>query len=150
MAPRNKPADTVEPLTGEVVEQAAQLPAIVMQGNTFVLPGGKVLKIKKKITRPLLRHPDNATHIIRFDGKIYTGKEIKGGGANPITKPAQLATVTNLLDGHEYDYIVNAVFEGILNEQFPKDGYVGHSFAVFKAPKAEGKRYNTFAVTEVE
>ena len=139
--------ESVDPETGEVTEKAKpNLPARVRaEDGTITLPGGRVIKIKRTLTRLLLRMGDNQSVAVKFTDKIYTGKEIKGSKM----APAEMATVENLSDGHEYDFIVNTVLKGILEEKCPNHGYVGKSFLIHRGEKAPGKRYVTFEVAEV-
>ena len=151
MAPKKQAKKATEtphdPETGEVNDLPAEtLPAVTRQDGNIILPGGQILKTKKVITRTLLRHGEGLTVAVKFKGAIHTGKEIKGS----TMAAAEIAVVEELASGHEMDYIVNTVLKGILDENFPKDAYVGKSFAIYKAVKAKGKRYNTFEVVEVE
>jgi hypothetical protein len=149
MANRKKHTETVDAETGEITEHPAPaVPAVVKTNGGFVLPGGKEFTVIRKVTRTLLKHRDGETVFVTVVEPIHVGKEIKGAKM----AAADLMTVIDLTTGHEHDYIVNTVLHGVLDETYQKNAYVGKSFAIFRMPPDEGrgKKYATFAVTEIE
>lgn len=123
---------------------------VMGSGVKGVTIGGKAYKITKKITTPLLKHAVGQSVAIRFETAIYVGKEIKKPGETAKEKPADLATVIDLETGEEMTYILSAVVKGNLDDLYPGDAIIGHSFAIHKGDKVPGKRYNDFAVVEIE
>lgn len=107
------------------------------------------IKVVKKVTFAHLKLTDGVPVYITFNSEIYKGKEIAQKGDEVDKKPADLAHVTNLQDGQEYEMIVNAVLKSTLEENYENAGYVGKSFMV-QRDKIEGKRYKGFSVTEIE
>jgi hypothetical protein len=144
-----KKTEHVDAQTGEVTgtEHKANGPAVTKTETGFVLANGLEFNISKKITRTLLKQRDNETVFVTVVEPIHTGKEIKGSKM----AAADLMTVIDITTGHEHDYIVNTVLHGVLDEAYPKNAYVGKSFAIFRMPPDEGrgKKYATFAVTEI-
>lgn len=107
--------------------------------------GGKTFKMKRLVTLPLLKHAAGETRFIQIETAFYVGKQVdeKKGAAT-------LCTVIDLTTGEEMTYIVAAVLQKNLEEQYPKDGYVGKSFAVAKYAPPDGKRYSLFNIAEIE
>ena len=106
---------------------------------------GRKFKMKRLVTMPLLRHEVGQTRYIKIGSEFYTGKQVdKTKGA------ATLANVINLEDGKEYNYIVSAVLQKNVEEQYPDGKYVGKDFAVLKMAPPEGKRYSLFHIAEIE
>ena len=135
-----------DPETGEVTETKAALPAVTVANGVATI-NGQAFEIAEKVTLPLLAQQNGMTYFVRIDSEVYTGKEIKGSKM----QAADMIRVTNLVDGHEYEMICNAVLKGILEDNFPKakGGYVGKHFAIHRIPPNEGrgKKYATYGVT---
>lgn len=111
------------------------------------------IKVVKQVTVPTLSVKDGATAYVKFDGPIFLGKELKKtakDGEAAKEKPADLASVINLETGEQMHLIVAAVVKENLNETYPKDKYVGRSFAISKLGKRAGKRYFDYRVLEIE
>lgn len=140
VATGNGGGEVMDGETGEVVHT----PGISTASPTVEF-GGRTISLKKIVNRVLLRHADGATVYFTVESKIYVGKDIKGSQM----APADMVRVTDLSDGNEKEYIVNAVLKGLWEDDYPKDGFVGKSFAVYKEGKAPGKRYSNISLAEV-
>src|SRR5690242_19744057 len=125
-----------------VVREATVLPA--MQDREFKI-AGKTYKMKRLVTLPLLKHEAGQTRMLRIEVPFYVGKSV-----DEKKGPATLTTVINLETGEEMTYIVSAVLQKNLEEQYPDAKYVGKSFAVAKYAPPEGKRYSLFNIAEIE
>lgn len=137
-------ADT-ETHDAETGELPVSLPALSSENKKLEI-NGKTITLKKTVNRVLLRHNVGQTVFINILTPVRVGKEIKGS----TMAPAKLVTVIEQTTGQEMDYIVSAVVEGLLQDNYPKNGYVGLSFAIYKEPKAAGKRYNNFSLAEID
>lgn len=126
--------------TGEVIA----LPVLTTGAPTLEI-NGKTITLKKVVNRVLLRHADGQTVFFTVMKKAYEGKEIKGS----TMAPATLVDVVEATTGQEMQYIVNAVLMGLWDDEYPKDAYVGKSFAVYKEGKAPGKRYSNISLSEI-
>lgn len=130
--------------TDEVTGEIMALPVLTGVTPTIEI-NGKHITLKKSVNKVLLRHADGQTVFFTVISKIREGKEIKGS----TMAAAQLVTVHEVTTGQEMDYIVNAVLKGLWEDEYPKDGYVGKSFAVYKQGKAPGKRYSNISLSEI-
>lgn len=112
--------------------------------------GGK-FKRMRSVTLPTFRLEEEKTIYVTIDSPMavssFAGKPDKDGKAK---EPATVCTVTNVETGEIGHIIVGAVLKGILNETYAKDAYVGKSFEITKHAKANGKRYNTYSLFEIE
>lgn len=111
------------------------------------------IKVVKQVTVPTLSAKDGQTLYVKFEGAIFLGKELKKtakDGEPAKEKPADLASVVNLETGEQMHLIVAAVVKENLNETYPKEKYVGKSFAISKLGKRAGKRYFDYRVLEIE
>lgn len=137
-------------------------------GNTqaSVAPAFK-FEVAKNLTLPLLKPQLDQPIYIRFEEPLKIGKEIGDKDA------AIIGTVTNLETGEMSQYLVPAVFQGILHDEYgtpkfgspekgqpvqiveaaregqPADSYVGKCFMVTKHPKASGKGYHPQTIQEI-
>ena len=107
-----------DPETGEVTETKAALPAVVVNNGVATI-NGQAFEIAEKVTLPLLAQQNGMTYFVRIDSEVYTGKEIKGSKM----QAADMIRVTNLVDGHEYEMICNAVVVAI--SPFQKRANIG-------------------------
>ena len=151
MAAKKKSVAANRAETALTVQDEGKLLAMMPTASKGIEFGGKEFKLKKLVTVPHLKHEEGMIVGIKITGKIYTGKDLKPAkGDAPKEKPAQIAPVINLADGNPYTYIFAAVVESNLNEMYPKDTYVGKSFAIMKGPKAIGKRYHQYGIMEID
>jgi hypothetical protein len=144
-------------------------------GAEVALADGLIFKVKKQLTRDVLKQRDGETIFVKITGPIYQGKTLEGAkkktNGEPEMAPARLCEVADLRTKRLHLIIANSVLEGALKEAFPtpgegtvtvakddKDGtetiptpgYVGKSVAITMHPAPEGKRYKTFTVFELE
>lgn len=114
-------------------------------------PAAPKFKRKKLLTRPVLKMLKDIPVYIRFEGKIYLGKEMKQkSGEDKKKEPAHLADVVDLDSGELAQIIVNAVPMSVLMENYPDNDYVGKCFAITRQGRKEGKSYDPFLVEEIE
>ncbi len=170
MSKSKKTPEIIEQPIAEIIDQSngedSNVPAVQksLSEQALDLVGGR-FKVKQQITFPLLKVIDNVPYAVKFISNVYTGKEIevkRGGVVNE--KPARIARVVNLNDGQNYEMIINAVLENVLNENWGKlavtkddkmieaaipADMIGRMIA-FQRHDIEGKRYKGFAVVELE
>lgn len=116
--------------------------------------GGKYSRTKA-VTLPVMRLVEETPAYFTVTGAMYEGKEQKpvmdkDGKPGKAMEPATIMPVVNVETGELGQIIAGAVLEGILNDTYPKDGYVGKSFEFVKHAKRDGKRYNTYSVFEID
>lgn len=123
---------------------------------------GFVPKIKKALTLPVLKLVKDVPTYIRFDSPMRIGKKVEAD-----KDPAIVADVTDLETGEVFQFLVPAVVQGVLHDEFgaPKFGkleakgdiveldagdglnrYVGQGFEITDKGKAEGKKYKGMTV----
>lgn len=107
----------------------------------------------KDVTLPLLKATLDVPFFIRILSKVVQSKgfESKDGKKRDM-EPAFVCQVEDLenVSAGPQEFIVNAVLKSSLDENYPGDGYVGKCFRLIKHPKAEGKQYHKFTITEVK
>lgn len=112
--------------------------------------GGKYNRLRA-VTLPTLRLvEETAVHVTVTGAMHVSTAQQRPDRDGKVKEPATVMGVTDLDSGEVTQVIVGAVLKGILNETYPKDGYVGKSFEITKHAKATGKRYNTYSVFEIE
>lgn len=148
MAPKKKTQTR-----GTKSREVATLPAQAsLVGNVITHEGGRKFTVKRQVTLPLLKQIDGQVVTIKITSAIYVGKQITDA-KNPDKakeKPADLVHVVELISGRPMVYIIGAVVKGNLQEQYPKDTYVGKCFAINKRPGPTGKRYKDYEILEIE
>lgn len=130
-------------------------------------------KIKKHVTVPLLKVPDNGAPVyVRFEEPIYRStvpeiekkkyetalkkyQEAIAAGETDVTapqapNPPELAKVVNLETGEHMEIIVSTVLGAELRESYSGDTYVMKGFEIKKFKMQNGKRYATFQIAELE
>jgi len=105
---------------------------------------------RRALTMPVLKQVDEKEFIIKILDKFRLSKAVNVAEGAKKMSPATICTVENREDGKRYTLIVNKVLEGILNEDFPGDGYIGKTIAFTRHPKAAGKSYHTYSVDVFE
>lgn len=104
----------------------------------------------KTVTRTLIKLQNNRPYYFKIEGAMFVGKELKAKEGDTKKKdPATLLNVINLEDGSEGQIIVGTVLKSTLNEEYPKDGYVGRCFEIEKKRDAQHD-YNTYNIAEIE
>jgi hypothetical protein len=117
-------------------------------------PGGKYSRVKA-VTLPVLKLVDETPVYVKITGPMFEGKEQKpqmgpDGKPKAQMEPATLVPVVSVETGEVGQIIAGAVLEGILNDSYPEDAYVGKAFEIVKHAKKDGKRYNTYSVFEID
>lgn len=125
--------------------------------------------VKKRLTLPLLKPQIDVPVFVKIMEPLKVGKKVDKQKAEAI-----IANVVNLETGEEAQFLVPAVIQGILHDEYgaplygqesPTDpvhiieeahkdqepnNYVGKCFQVIKHAKASGKQYNPYTLAEVE
>ena len=107
-------------------------------------------KVKKLVTVPLLKFVIDQPIYVKITSPIFLGKEVKGSGDSSKMEAAHLANIINLETGEEQQIIIAKVVQGVLDEEYPNQGYVGKAFQLTKLAKGSGKRYNPYTVAELD
>lgn len=104
------------------------------------------LKVRKRVTTPVLPFPDGSAILCRIIEPIHESA-IEGdnrfGGAK-----ASVCTV-EAPNGEVRILIAGAVLRKELEKNYPKAGYVGCWFHIAKLPRPD-KNYSDYAITEIE
>jgi len=127
-----------------------------------------VPKIARNLTLPLIKPKLDEPIYIKFVEPVKIGKQIGDKDA------AITCSVVDLETGEMKQYLVPAVFQGILHDEYgaPRfgvkekgqpvletearldnaeaDAYVGKGFAVTKHPKQSGKQYHPHTIQELD
>jgi len=127
-------AMTADPVTGQV--------------STVPTP-----RLKRQVTRPLLKQRVGQEVWVKFVGKIFQSEKITTGKAAEDAKlPPMMAFVLDLFGGGvgEYQYIIPAVLRSELERAYPNGSYEGLCFHIQKLgpDKEAGKLYNNFRIVE--
>lgn len=102
------------------------------------------------VNRQLLKFEKDVPRHVMFEGKMHLGKEMKAKEGEKKKEPATLADVVNLETGEQVQIIISAVVKSVLEEEYPKDAYLGKCFTITKRGKAPGKSYEQYTVIEVK
>ena len=147
MASKPKKTDeAADPVTGELIP--AQPKSISERAMT--LPSGVSVSVARRVTLPVLSMKKVGEPIyFRVETAMKIGKEIKSKDGKPAMEPAHICEVTDLATNRRCQLIVSAVLLGVFNDEYPKDAYVGKSFAVNNMGKRDGKRHNDIEVVEL-
>lgn len=130
---------------------AASVPAkISQQASVVALPDDKPLdlgafKVKKIITRPVLKLIVDKPVAFRVESLMETGKVTEGD-----KKPADVFFVTDMVTGRECTVVVPAVLKAEIEDNYADGSYVGKYFGVCKREKIEGKRYHNYDIVELD
>lgn len=114
-------------------------------------PTGGKYERTKVLTVPVLKVVEEQPIYIKATAPMFVGKQVanaKGDDGQP-QKPADILPVINVETGEAMQVIVGAALKGLLNDQYPNDGYVGKAFEVIKHAKPPGKRYHNYSVYEI-
>jgi hypothetical protein len=133
----------------QAVENAAKTPAAVEAGNIVPFDNSKI-KIKRQVTRPLLKQRIGEKVWVKFVSEIFLGEKIE-----EKKDAAHIANVIDLTKGpnniEESQYIVPTVLRSELDRAYPKASYKGLCFLIEKIGQDKaGKLYNNFRVVETE
>lgn len=105
--------------------------------------------VKRRVTLPLSKWIVGQAKYVRFEGKIFKGKEIKGTKGGVKMEPADLANVIDLATGEMVQIICGTVLQGNLTEAYPDHSYVGRCYEIVQHSVAN-KRYKDYSITEID
>lgn len=161
MPKKDEAAVNKEAEDNAATEKAARAKA--KEGRPVFVP-----KIKRNLTLPLIKAAIDEPLYIKFNEPVKIGKEIGDKDA------AITAVVTDLETGEVKQYLVPAVFQGVLHDEYgcphygaPEKGkpvqeleptregqephnYVGRAFQVIRHTKPSGKNYHPMTILEIE
>lgn len=150
--PEKTPAAATVAAPAETAVAVMESPAAAVA----VAPAPRQFVVKRIVTMPLFKMEVGVTSYLRFDGKIFTGKKIveTNKDGKDISKEApQMANITDLETGKQFQVMLGAVLQRLLHEEYPNDAYVGMSFAVRLNEQKRGRgaqNYNTYSLAEIE
>lgn len=105
----------------------------------------RTFKVKRPITLPQLKLVEEQPIYVRMESMIYQGKEVPDSDMDaPL-----LVKVTNLETGELQEVVVGSVLNSVLTEDM-EDSYEGLCFMITMHTKADGKRYRTYTIAEIE
>jgi hypothetical protein len=107
-------------------------------------------KIVRNVTMPSLKLEIEKPYFVKVTGPYFTGKAQKPGKDGKAMEPATVLPIVNLETGEVAQLVMGAVLKGILDDSYPDDVYVGRAFRLVKHDKANGKRYFSYSVDEIE
>lgn len=127
-----------------------------MEATAATLKGFTVVR---RVTLPLWKWADGIEKFYRPTGAIHTGRTVsdtrevgedgkKKGASTVKMEPAQIMTVIDLETNRECELIVGHILKSNLEDNYPKETYVGKSFSSIQS-KVEGKRYRQYTLTEI-
>ena len=129
-------------------EKPAAVPATV-EAPVKMLPAHGI-KLKKRVTIPTLKFPDESEIVFIAGSPIRQGKEIKEGrGGKPKMAPAMVMEIGSPT-GEVMMLVCGTILQNELESAYPNHSYVGKWFYVKKHAKAPGKDYNTYTIQEIE
>lgn len=99
------------------------------------------------ITLPTLSHKKVDTYYLKALAPMYKGKQMPAKEGKPAEPPADCLRVINLETGEEGEYLLSTIAKERLSEM--KD-YVGKCFEFTKLGRRDGKRYDDYAIYEIE
>ena len=114
-------------------------------------PAKFVPKVVKQVSQNLLKLRAGSTVYVKVTEKMAKAKPIKNG-KDAKKEPPTLLPVVNLETGDAQVIIAGSVLVDLLNDEYPKDAYVGRGFMIaVLEKKGSGERtYNTYNVAEIE
>ena len=123
----------------------------VKNAKTGTTKGGLIFKKTKSVTVPVLKLMPGAPVYVKVEQAMEKSKQIeaKKVGDKPM-EPATIMHCTDLESDNEVIVIVGKVLEGVFNETYPANAYVGKTFEITNHGKLGDKGYNTYSVTEIE
>lgn len=136
----------------------ATKPAAKVSTSTF--DPSKVV-VKRQLITPTLKLDPGVQIFVKVTGKMFVGKaSTKKDDDGQVRKPATILPVICLHAGENHEHngeacqvVANKVLISTLNEEFPKDGYVGKSFRITKAMEktsGAGGEYYKFTIAEID
>lgn len=113
-------------------------------------PAAFVPKVKKLLTLPLLKIKADETVYVQIKGAMYLAKAQPPKDGKPAETPPTLATAVNLETGELCQIICGEVMKSTLAENYPDNEYIDKGFSVTMHPAKNGKKYNTYTISEIE
>ena len=104
-------------------------------------------KRTKALTLPTLSHKKVDTYYLKVTAPMYKGKQMPPKEGKEPEPPADCLRVINLETGEEGEYLLPTIAKERLIEL--KD-YVGKCFEFAKLGRRDGKRYDDYAIYEIE
>ena len=126
--------------------------AVAVNSSTgFLQVDGVQVKLRRRVTIPVLPFQNGMTIICRILDAIHDGKEVKVGSRGPKMGKARLVTI-EATTGMQRTLVVGTVLEAELEENYPNDTYVGAWFAITKiAPNVQREKdYATYEIIEID
>lgn len=112
-------------------------------------------KVIKQVSTNLLKLRAGMTVFVKVTAAMHTAKRLKKESAEDKAKePPTLLPVINLETGEVQSIIVGSVLKDLIDDEYPKQGYVGHGFQIAlkeqkDAKAGGGRRYNTYDLAEI-
>ena len=124
--------------------------APVRSAKTGATASGIRFTKTKSVTVPVLKLMPDAPAYVRAETAMHVSKQIKQAkvGDKPM-EPATILNVTDLNTDSEHVLIVGKVLEGVINDTYPGQTYVGKCFEIINHGKRGDKKYNSYSVTEI-
>lgn len=114
-------------------------------------PAGGKYNRTRAVTLPTFKLAEETPVYVKVTGAMHQSNATQRPGKDgKAMEPATILPVVNVETGEVTQIICGSVLKGILTETYPDDGYVGKSFEITKHAKAQGKRYNTYSVFEID
>jgi hypothetical protein len=128
-------------------------PVALSSGGSVTLSSGLKFKVKKQVTRTVLRQEDFVPYAVTFQSIAVQGEVMEAGrGGKPKMEPARVADILNLETGELQIIIMNTVLEGELAREYGDD-YAGRSFTFRRSPgpdRKDGRGYKVYEIAEIE
>jgi len=108
--------------------------------------------IKRHVTMPTLKLQPDVPAYVKIMDKIFEGKTQKPKEGENAKKPPMIFNVTNLETGEVMQMVAGTVVQREIQDNYPKDSYVGKCFMIVKGKKkGTGDRgYFTYEIAEIE
>lgn len=128
----------------------SKTPAPARAIKSGAMPGGLKFKKTKTVTVPVLKLMPGAPAYVRFEQAMEKSKQMAQKVGEKPMDPATIMHCTDLNTDDECLLIVGKVFEGVINDTYPNNSYVGKCFEVINRGKLGDKKYNAYSLTEIE
>lgn len=118
-------------------------------------PAASPFKVIKQVSVNLLKIRAGMTVYVHVTGAMHVAKRLKKESAEDAKKELPtLLPVINLETGEVQEIIVGSVLKDLLDDEYPKNAYVGRGFQIAvkeqkDAKAGGGRRYNTYDVAEI-
>jgi len=134
-AARPQVATSLSAKTLQAIAQPVAMPSTI--------PG---MTTKRQLTMPVLKMLLNYWYLLRITAAMQMSTFKKEGDE----KAATICPVVDITTGEMKTFLVSAVVQKNIEEQYPDGDYVGKVFLLMKTPKRPGKRYYDFNISEVD